>query len=385
MPSINDIVQIAESLEAQHVVLDQDRCVRVRNRNSSCTRCMDACTREVITIENNQANILHRECVACGACVVACPSEALLSLEPTDDAFANALTSAMDVTEGAAVIACARIASKREGASEKFVEVPCLARVDEHILLMAASLGATEIACVDGECKTCKYRREAAGCAQIIATTNELLAAQGSDLQVERRSSFPEAVLADEEADQYGVSRRGFFTQMGSTATNVASKTATTMLKNELPEKKPPTLRERLAATKAGTLPQIRCTRHDEILDALDRLGQPQVETYDTRLFGRVEIDVDECTSCGMCAVFCTTGALKRVSEDEADIFELEFSASDCIQCRLCEDSCLAKVLTVNTQVPTAEIFDFEPRSIRVKNTAQKTTFHTNWKKGLFN
>lgn len=32
----------------------------------------------------------------------------------------------------------------------------------------------------------------------------------------------------------------------------------------------------------------------------------------DTRLFGSVHVDAEACSSCGMCAVFCPTGALKK-------------------------------------------------------------------------
>ncbi len=70
------------------------------------------------------------------------------------------------------------------------------------------------------------------------------------------------------------------------------------------------TLREQLGWALSGRCP-VQERRRSQVLDAMDRLGEPVLEQVETRLFGRVEIDASVCNSCGMCAVFCPTGALK--------------------------------------------------------------------------
>ena len=123
---------------------------------------------------------------------------------------------------------------------------------------------------------------------------------------------------------------------------------------------------ERFKISEDGTLPQFNPERRTEILDAMYEIGEPVVPEIDTRLFGYVTINTDLCNACNMCTVFCTTGALSKSKEKPADGdgSYLEFQAADCVQCNLCQDACLKKCLTVETVVPTDELFDFEPRLI---------------------
>ncbi len=131
----------------------------VRNRNASCRKCIDACPADAISVHNNVLSVDHKACVACGACTVVCPTEALIPIRPADEAFEQAAAEAMAVLDGYAVIACARIASKGLADPHKFAEAPCLARVDESLLLGLAAVGAKDIVLVDG----CVAKRAGSG------------------------------------------------------------------------------------------------------------------------------------------------------------------------------------------------------------------------------
>ena len=75
-----------------------------------------------------------------------------------------------------------------------------------------------------------------------------------------------------------------------------------------------------------------------------------------------------------MCTVFCPTGALRKsevVPDDGAGSY-LEFSAADCVQCNLCADACLKSCLEVSSTVSTEELFDFEPRLIRLPDPPKR-------------
>ena len=170
-----------------------------------------------------------------------------------------------------------------------------------------------------------------------------------------------------------GEARRGFFTSATSWTASAAGKTAEMVIRKNLGmQAKDATLREQLGAGASGTLPQFQERRRSQVLDAMDRLGEPVVEQVETRLFGRVEIDASVCNSCGMCAVFCPTGALSKSAIKPSPNADgtpdggsfLEFSCAECVQCGLCMDACMKKCITVSPQVHTAELFDFEPRFI---------------------
>ena len=141
MPNIADIIEVAEELEDKAVVPASKRCVAVRNRNASCRKCIDACPADAISVHNNVLSVDHKACVACGACTVVCPTEALIPVRPADEALEQAAAEAMASLDGRAVIACARIASKGLADPHKFAEAPCLARVDESLLLGLAAVG----------------------------------------------------------------------------------------------------------------------------------------------------------------------------------------------------------------------------------------------------
>lgn len=366
MPNLIDIVEVAEALESKAVYLASDRCVVVRNRHASCAKCSDACPADAVFAANNVLELDSERCVACGACTTVCPVEALIPLRPLDEDLASEVAASVVASGGSALFACARIASKHLADPTMYAEVPCLARMEESVLLGLASRGVDDIVLVDGTCATCRFRANVPGIDATVASANDLIAAQGCDIRVRRASAFPDAVLLEDKRTLLGESRRGFFTSARTKARDAAEKTAEVMVfKND---KIAPSLRERLRMSDAGTLPQFNPQRRMLVLDAMDSLGAPVVSEVDTRLFGSVSIDTETCSSCNMCTVFCPTGALRKselLPEDGEGSF-LEFSAADCVQCRLCADACLKKCLTVSSVVSTEELFDFEPRLIHL-------------------
>ncbi len=361
MPKITDIIEIAEAMRDCPVFVVRERCSAVRHRQAKCRLCVEACPEGAITVGGNKVEIDFSLCVACGACTSVCPTEALVSLAPTDDDLACAVASAVGQA-GMAVIACARKASHREADPAKFAEVPCLARLDESLLVRLAAHGVSDIVAVDGTCKTCKYRATRPVIEETIDQANEILSVQGSAVRVVRASEFPEEVRASDAFDMYGSSRRGFFGQATEAARDAAGKTVEHVLKADK-ARNVPALKELLATTEAGTLPQFDAVRHGNLINAMAELGEPAEPELFTRRFGMIEIDREKCNSCAMCTVFCPTHALAKSEEapTEQGGVMLEFSAMACVQCRLCADICMRKCLTVEPMVPTDVLFDFEP------------------------
>ncbi|MEF9841023.1 MAG: 4Fe-4S binding protein [Raoultibacter sp.] len=364
MPNLSDIMEMAEALETKAIILVPDRCVAVRNRNATCRKCVDACPSfGALSVQDNKLDFDGSLCVSCGACTVVCPTEALVPTKPLDVDMAEGIARSCLAAHGSAVFACARIAARHEGDPEKYQEVPCLARMEESVLIeLAAHAAVTSITLVDGVCATCKYRAVDAGIDATVTSTNALLAAWGSPVVLERVSAFPDRILlADNVAEAFGVSRRGFFSHTKSAAKDTAKKTVVKALK---PEEVEATIQERLRVSDNGSLPQFNALRRMNILNALDRIGQPQVDEVGTRLWGTVEIDTEVCSGCGMCVVFCPTGALKKseVEPEDGEGSYLEFSLADCVQCNACSDICLHACIRVVPTISTAELLDFEPR-----------------------
>lgn len=380
MPTVEEVLEIAKALGGRAVAVAPSRCVAVRNRHASCSRCADVCTAGAISVKDNEISVDDAACVACGSCVPACPTGAIVPLGPKEDELALAVArSASELGEGRAVIACARVASQSDGDPDKFAEVPCLARIGELMLVELAARGVADVALVDGGCDSCRYGKASAALDLALDEARALLAACGCESGFMRMSVFPADVLMPDEREQLAASRRSFLTNAGGMAKDAAVVVAeqTVMQKmrgNEAAE--PPTLRSRLGLKEAGKLPTFKAERNLRLLDALYELGDGADRTLHTRVFGSVSVDAEKCSGCGMCVMFCPTGAL-AASQDEhpnaaAGSRYLEFSAADCVQCGLCVDVCIKEAVSLSPCVGTAELFDFEPRLLEARKPADK-------------
>lgn len=368
MPQVNDIISVAESLEKSPIVIERDACVAVRNRNASCRRCVEICPVGALAVSANDVKLETSACVACGACTAVCPTAALGALAPTDAELVRAARASGVGANGRCTIACARRASKREADPDRYVEVPCLARVGEALIMELFGAGATNVLLVDGVCATCKYRSLEAEIVEAVAQANIMCATQGSSMRAQRSSSFPVDLLIDDPEGRFGTSRRGFFSDVARSAKDMARTAAQAAIEQELGRADEPLIGERLHVSKNGALPLIGVRRHDAVIDAMDALGAPVVDAFYTRSFARFSVDVDACNACGMCAVFCPTGAIKRdvpaeLKESPRASF-LEFSASACVSCGLCVDVCWKRAAMISPLVMCDELFDFEPVTI---------------------
>ena len=373
MPNLNDIMEMVDALETKAVITAPTRCVAVRNRHSTCRKCADVCMADAIEIEKNELAIDAGACVACGACIAVCPTSALISVDPMEEELAAAVAAATAAAEGVTVIACARKAARQTGDPDKYAVVPCLARMDERLLVELAARGIQDIQLVDGTCRTCKYRAAAPCIDDTVESARTLLEAVGSATAITRSDDFPEAVKVADLHKAVGAARREFFTSAGHYAKDVAKTAAEKMVNEKLKQlklqKEEQSLREKLGVKNgAGKMPTIEAERNMEILDAMSRIGEPEVPEMFTRIFGDIEIDVEKCNGCGMCVMFCPTDALCKSLDVHPDKTRgyVEFSMADCTQCNLCADACLKKCIEIIPVVPMAELFDFEPRLVEI-------------------
>ena len=378
MPNVNDIANIAQALEKAPLIMAQDRCLAVRNRNSTCRACMRACPFGAVKVEANELMLDPAACVGCGACVSACPTQAIAVREPSDPAVVLACDSMMQLSEGLAVIACARISSKKQADPARYIELACLARVDEALLLELAAMGASEIVLVDGNCETCKYGVCMAAVDETVDQANALLECQGSSVRARRQTAFPEELVEEGASEKFGSTRRGFFSEAATAARETALTAARTTIESELGIKEPEVaIGERLRVDETGALPRIEIPRHTRLLNAFDALGAPTGDRIESRRLGTVRIDSLRCNACGMCAVFCPTGALSRCLGDKPSnpLTELEFTAADCVNCRLCRDVCWKGALEIEEGVSVEQLFDFEPVVFKLKPAGSKLGF----------
>lgn len=392
MPTINDVMEMAELLQTKSVVAVEDHCVAVRNRNATCRKCADVCIADAFTIEKNQLIIDASACVACGACVAVCPTDALVSLDPMREDLAVSVANAVKQAESMAVIACARMASRQVGDPDKFATVPCLGRVTEELLVSLAAHGVEDIVLVDGTCSTCKYGKVSPAVDATVDVAASLLELVESPTIITRCSEFPPELKVADARKAIGAARRGFFTQAGGYAKNVTMTVAEKAVADALHQnqkQKLNTLRDRLGAGKSGKMPTFKPERNMRLLDGLYEIGEAtgkldslmdgaDESVVSTRHFATMAIDPQTCSGCGMCVMFCPTEAVKHSTLEEPENEEmryLEFQAADCTQCHLCTDVCLRSSITLSSEVAASELFDFEPRLLEIPRPKKNSLF----------
>lgn len=395
MPSINDMMEVVDLLKVKAVEVDELKCVAVRNRNSKCRRCAEACIADAITVNHNEVAVDSLACVNCGCCVAVCPDDAIRTIEPAASVTDKAVARTADPASGLAVVACERKAARREGDPEKHATVPCLGYLSEEQLVSYAAAGFDDIVLVDGDCATCKYGPASPFIEAVVDEAAKIVEASGAEAVITRTSEFPPEVLDRTGANRRGRDRRGLMRQTGSYVKTVAGNVAMKTLDEKLgsAKKEPLKLRDRLHAGKSGKIPPFQPAENYRILDAMTALGAQDAleenvreagaaepastpDVLDGRHFGVVSVDPERCSGCGMCVLFCPTEALKYAKYDEPadpDRTYLEFQAADCTQCRLCKDVCLRYCIEVDSCVPLQELFDFEPRLIEIARPQNKT------------
>ncbi len=374
MPGFNlqNIMQITELFKSKAVAVEENHCVAVRNRNAKCQRCVQACIVDAISVSSNKIDIDADACMSCGACIAACPTSAIVGLDPGDKDIAAKISKAISLTKGMAVITCARMASRQVADPEKYASLPCLARLDESLLVSLAAGGIDDIVLVDGNCKTCKYGAVSSQIDDTVQSAIDLLEMRGSSAIISRVSEFPPEILIKSESQAAGLSRRSAFTSTGGYAKNVVSNAADMVMTEFFHQNSADNASSSTAGLrvgKNGKMPVFQSDRHMRILDDLYNMGNIVRDEFNTRLFGVLSIDSAKCSGCGMCVMFCPTEAIKYADFDEPDdesMRFLEFQIADCTQCRLCADVCLRRCLEVSSLIPTEELFDFEPRFIEI-------------------
>ncbi len=366
MSMLDGMISLLGALESDRIAVHEERCVCVRHRNADCLRCAEACTTGAITYADNDLHIDASLCIGCGTCATACPTCAIELRSPSDSEIIKQAKKAIMATQGYPVFACSRAleacADKADGVPKDalpfddscIVTAPCLGRIDEALLCGMAAYGCSSCTLVCADCDTCEHHTGGHQVLDVIESTQGLLDAFGSTMDLELSDALPQRVMTA-SLPSGGVDRRGFFENIrdktGRVAGNVAVGAATDVGLIEADVH--PAYRH---VDDKGTLSHFTPERRTRTFNYLTHIGQPVADEITSRVIGRVRIDTSLCDSCRMCATFCPTGALVKTEEGTDGFFGIKHRPSLCVQCRLCESICPTDALWVDDTV-SADLF----------------------------
>lgn len=371
MPKIEQMIDILSKVESIDLTVHEERCASVRNRNATCRKCANACVSGCISVENNQIMVDQSKCIGCGTCGTVCPTVAIEAKNPNDNELMLYARQSIEATDGKPVFACSQAIKAQEGSFDEsmVVELACLGRIDESLYCNFIEAGATEIHIVCGACTECAYGKGRQTIDLVMDTMDALATTWGFEHHITVEDTFPAHTKVkkglfgkSKSADGQigGMSRRDFFTQIKDEATGVAMDAVEKEVfgaDESKEDEEPKTELKYAKVMDDGTLPHFIPNRRERLLDTLDRLGEAKGDTIKTRLWGKVHIDTDLCSSCRMCATFCPTGAITKFDDSEEE-FGIEHYPADCVQCRTCEDICMKQCLTLSDEVPIKELVE---------------------------
>lgn len=378
------MINLIDEMNSPLLAVEPQRCVLVRHRNGECLRCAAVCTTGAISLGEEGIVVSPEKCIGCGTCASACPTGCLTAANPTDEELFGAVEAALAENEDRVAIACERafamasgnrmkrdscdatapsfVPGKIAGATSDgrpLVDVVCLGRVDESLLVEATARGARSIQLISGPCESCPHRCGGALSDEIIVSAETLLAALGTPSPIDRirlqHASDTREILrlrptASAQDDTNAVNAATVADASGDCLSESGYPVAPPTGESQQDSREP-----QFAHVQAdGTLPHFVPERRLRLFNSLKALGTPAAPTVTTRLWGQVTIDTELCRSCRMCTVFCPTGALTRFDAAN-DAFGVEHRSALCMQCRLCETICPEQAITVAEEVSADE------------------------------
>jgi len=316
------------------LTLDVAKCVHTSNKFAICNSCVEVCPVETIKIENSQISFTPSDCVGCGGCLAACPTDAysLDDFKPLNYIFKF-------LEEDREIFTC------------KDEEFPCIAALSVEELLSITLISDKQLTLDIGPCGDCP-----------IASTNLSLIEQ----RAEEVNFILEAMMQDKELrveplnvtfekEEDGITRRKLLSKEGVKKVLTIKEQFQNRVESSDEDIKTHTVtNDDIAKIKAKNIPD----RRSLLLMAMKRAKVPEVfhniSIEDISFISQKDLDETTCTNCQMCYRICPTGALSSDARGSV----INFNPLACVQCHSCHDVCEPDSLTLRKSFALGNFFE---------------------------
>jgi ferredoxin len=295
---------------------------------------------------NGAIQIDMNRCVDCGICATVCPTGAIEAQAPTNiELLAQIKTK---IAENRSItFACAKY-GKTTRASTNRIQVNCLGRLDESVLLAALVEGASSVNLIDAMCGDCPQAIGRQVVEQAVARTNALALALGIPAQIHLGtycSPDPEPVSSSAVGE--GVSRRVFFEHLMRETMKATVTTVTTILAEQ---ETPPS-----PSLSKGKLPVRVPLNRRLLLTTMRKIKIPVTTEWSGGLWAQLQI-TEKCSGCQACVFFCPTGALIKI--ETPGQHGVSFRPAVCTGCGLCQMICYQKAVMLTPRINLAQVIN---------------------------
>ena len=317
-----------DSIEHVGVSIAQERCTHALHKASTCMHCSEACPSGALTLSSNRPLYTASLCMKCGACASVCPMDAIEVQAPSAQKLEEEITTNA-VLHKKIIFTCKEVGVKREDS----IALPCLARLEPSLLLLALEKGALEIQLISKECQKCALKQNQPLMYQTIEMTQKY--ADFLNVPIIFKSVQNVLKKSSYEDDHFTCkdhSRRTLFLKLlGKKSVESSWNEATITYEN----------------IKNGTKMELP-TKHQRLIQSLQRLAKwaPLVSTLDPFVLTPT-LDALQCIGCTLCANVCPTGALE--ADTNEDGLKITCKNSVCVACHLCVDICFKHAITLDS------------------------------------
>ncbi|MFQ5802203.1 MAG: 4Fe-4S binding protein [Candidatus Methylomirabilales bacterium] len=322
--------------------VDTPRCLREHSGLSDCHLCVKSCPVESIDLGGGVHVLSH--CTGCGICLTVCPVSAFDLSGARAGQLLSQLASLLRESQDL-LVSCERSAD----AGSADLIVPCLARMDETLLVGALALGARKLYLTRGPCQDCPYPEAIPRYRRMLArvrTWDRVL--PGSSERIVEVGEGEEAREKQKRSRARGPDRRAFFTWVRSEGVQLMASFFDDFSQGFQGK-----------GSMGGRSLPLRNQLLPQFLKKL-KVRQGEVPHDPEGPFADLLLDEVKCNACEACFQICPTRAIQREGGEEA--FRLTLDASRCVNCSLCLDACVPNALTYRQGLSLYVVASGEPQ-----------------------
>lgn len=340
--------------KARNLSVTAELCKRVRSRKNACTRCLEVCPDDAISLSPGPT--VSTACSDCGLCQNACPTEVFLDKLQSEQYLLDRATSTLGAKRSPNEHKRLLISCHRAGALDAdSLDVPCLGAITENIIVGAALSGFDQIHLMKGICSQCRLEAGEKLFQDSFKRSRALLDSLGL-------GEVPISLEEIEAKREPTVDRQEIFSKIASRIRNHA--TSVRYRPDDAKTQETSGHTEHSAARYSPRRALFRkLARQEGSMSFPIKRIEPEFR------WGNITIDEAECSACGICVTVCPTGALEQGTENGSQV--LSFVSSACTKCGLCIEACPEKAIDYDPQWSLADLLDDNRRVVaRIQLTA---------------